>query len=465
MPKRKLNGQDGNGGSLTSSLFGNHKASKHGHDSDSDSDSDSNGGDHPKGTTIGGLFGSTNFAKAVASRVRANEALAEENARIRQTKIDTAAARSLLSSSSPTDIVQRRQKQSAKHVVDAFTLSIGQNETTDEDDDDKEKEDDDDMALPLPLEEQAEEVVRMIRHNGFAVVQNIVDKDLLETLSSRANELQTELCAALDKRNVPWRVTDDCTPQQQQQQQSGPGHYESFRFYEVASRCRGRMDFRYGTDQAPFTDDRLLANPTLLHIVHSLLGSQGGNIKDKIQDTNDNRFFPSLVYAGLILSLPGSDDQPWHQDGTPLFPEQHGLAAQLPPYAINVFLPLTDQDAAVEAGPTEFVPGSHRLAEQQVMGLIEKAETGTVKDGDDDANDSSGSGVVVSPVLRQGDALIYDYRVCHRGTSNLTAALSGNKTGRVRRILYLMFARPWFKEHLNFGNERLFPCVSGHSSP
>jgi ectoine hydroxylase-related dioxygenase (phytanoyl-CoA dioxygenase family) len=56
---------------------------------------------------------------------------------------------------------------------------------------------------------------------------------------------------------------------------------------------------------------------------------------------------------------------------------------------------------------------------------------------------------IVSPRLNQGDALLYDYRVCHRGTSNLTQG--------TRRILYLMYARPWFKEHLNFGTKRLFP--------
>ena len=55
----------------------------------------------------------------------------------------------------------------------------------------------------------------------------------------------------------------------------------------------------------------------------------------------------------------------------------------------------------------------------------------------------------VTGIVRQGDALIYDYRICHRGTTNLSLT-------KTRTMLYLMYARPWFKEHLNFGTEHLF---------
>ena len=43
------------------------------------------------------------------------------------------------------------------------------------------------------------------------------------------------------------------------------------------------------------------------------------------------------------------------------------------------------------------------------------------------------------------------YRICHRGTTNLSLT-------KTRTMLYLMYsyARPWFKEHLNFGAEHLF---------
>ena len=110
---------------------------------------------------------------------------------------------------------------------------------------------------------------------------------------------------------------------------------------------------------------------------------------------------------------------------------------------INVFIPIEDQDGSLDAGPTEFVVGSHRMDEKNAMAATKK------------------NGFLACPVLKQGDVLLYDYRICHRGTSNLTHVVvheegMSNGEGRVRNILYLMYARPWFQEHLNFGSDTLF---------
>ena len=89
-------------------------------------------------------------------------------------------------------------------------------------------------------------------------------------------------------------------------------------------------------------------------------------------------------------------------------------------------------------------------------------------------------------VIGKGDILLYDYRICHRGTCNLSSSLSVATTntvypstgeantstlekneeqeeketnraeGIVRQVLYQMYARPWFKEHLNFGQKSIF---------
>ena len=92
-------------------------------------------------------------------------------------------------------------------------------------------------------------------------------------------------------------------------------------------------------------------------------------------------------------------------------------------------------------------------------------------------------------VIGKGDILLYDYRICHRGTCNLSSSLAVATTntryppageantsttlekneeqqqeeketsraeGIVRQVLYQMYARPWFKEHLNFGQKSLF---------
>lgn len=92
------------------------------------------------------------------------------------------------------------------------------------------------------------------------------------------------------------------------------------------------------------------------------------------------------IAMGCMLSMPGSDAQPMHQDGPHLnadeydkqeqrqldaategsrrkrnqrAPKQYSKVQHLPPYAINVFVPLVD--ISVENGGTEFWLGTHRL--------------------------------------------------------------------------------------------------------
>ena len=152
------------------------------------------------------------------------------------------------------------------------------------------------------------------------------------------------------------------------------------------------------------------------------------------------------MYSGLLLSFPRSADQPWHQDGTALFgghelpTVEGGAVVDLPPYALNVFVPL--EEVTEEVGPTEFWVGSH--LGDRARGILEGIS------GEGDGVDER----VFGPCLRMGDALLYDYRICHRGTRNLSGISGDDKT---RPMLYLIYARPWFQEHLNFGSDRLFP--------
>lgn len=115
-------------------------------------------------------------------------------------------------------------------------------------------------------------------------------------------------------------------------------------------------------------------------------------------------------------------------------------------YAINVFVGLHDAEELLTLGPTEFVVGSHHMTPDSAIDKVETA---------------------VSAVIGKGDILLYDYRICHRGTSNLssddedtTKAGKGSDndgdSGIIRKVLYLMYARPWFREHLNFGDKSLF---------
>lgn len=285
----------------------------------------------------------------------------------------------------------------------------------------------------IPEDVFAEEVCSTVKTYGVAVVKNAIDPEILERLQERAVQQRADICNALESGGLTYNHDKNNTEEHE------------VRFKEVVVRCKGRMDARYRYDNEknqPATGPCVnfwADNPLLHKFIGMLLYGE--------------EHTPKLVYAGWIFSFPGSDDQPWHQDGIPLFPGD-GIAPNLPPYAINVFIPMRDQDGSLKAGPTEFVVGSHRMDVGQAM-------EATKNDRDDVA-----SPCIACPVLNQGDMLVYDYRICHRGTSNLTHVLERdeemtNGEGRVRNILYLMYARPWFQEHMNFGTDELFDNTSG----
>ena len=184
------------------------------------------------------------------------------------------------------------------------------------------------------------------------------------------------------KKNVDNRCTD---------RGIDPNSGEEFVYTEVASRCRGRIDIKYKFDQELFAK---LGNETggWLDVVKEVLGSDcrmqyAGQCVGYTAFAYDHICLhdpcllrlasstsllparPSIsmltwgycygmvrcgaVGAGLVLSLPGSDDQGWHTDGEHLFP---GLDHHTPPYAVTVFVPLVDLTAA--NGTPEFFLGS-----------------------------------------------------------------------------------------------------------
>ena len=318
----------------------------------------------------------------------------------------------------------------------------------------------------------------------------IIPPDLMNELVAAAREIELELCERLDEKKEKWRALEeagggtkmaldgtnknadrssvvlvDTVPEDEMKMPSKEtaakeekdrrrkrketnGRAETginFRYHEVASRCIGRIDSRYRMDEYPFNDPRVISNPVLLPIIKHMLGGENGNAE--------------LVYAGLIFSFPGSQNQPWHQDGEPLFPEEDML--DVPSYAFNVFIPL--DDVTDELGPTEFLPGTNlsERAEEVNEELMQWAmiESKWSAAGDHKASMRMVLGTeedewmsrnkVVAPLLRRGEAMMYDYRTCHRGTENLSQS-------KTRTMLYLMYARPWLKEHLNFGTEKLF---------
>lgn len=244
-----------------------------------------------------------------------------------------------------------------------------------------------------PMEAFCEAIASTVKTYGVAVGKNVIDLQTIETLQGLAAKEYTKVTHALKNRNLTWNEEQN--------------NHETIRFREVVVRCKGRMDVLCDTNQElAFWEN----HPIVEGVVNTLL--YGGETDD---------LSPRLVYAGWIFSAPGSADQPFHQDGIPLFPTG---SEHLPAYAINVFIPL--DDTSVELGPTEFKLQSHAMPATRSVDVMA---------------DSS------CPLPALGDMLVYDYRICHRGTANLS--------GSLRSVLYLMYARPWFKEHVNFGSERL----------
>ena len=121
----------------------------------------------------------------------------------------------------------------------------------------------------------------------------------------------------------------------------------------------------------------------------------------------------ALAHAGVIVALPDSAGQKWHSDGDHLHAD-----LVLPAHALNVFVPLVDVSLA--NGATEFVPRTHLDWRADQRPVVVEATA--------------------------GDALVFDWRLKHRGLPN--------KTSAARPLLYLTYAQPWWVDKYNFSKAR-----------
>mmetsp|Transcript_322 Transcript_322/g.641 ORF Transcript_322/g.641 Transcript_322/m.641 type:complete len:379 (-) Transcript_322:66-1202(-) len=294
------------------------------------------------------------------------------------------------------ETLQRRRRQSQHKSLDQLTISLKDYDGRGDD-----------------MEELCGDVRGLMKHHGLVILRDALSEKDVSRITKLADATQRRICETLDAKQIPYNSLINNT--------------KTFCFRELAVRCQGRMDVRYedGRDDDDTESNKsnnqkkkkkkLPSLPVIDNLAASILhGAEA----------------PNLVYAGWIFSFPESADQPWHQDGSPLF--EKGTES-LPSYALNVFCGLHDAKQLLELGPTEFVVGSHHMEPDGAM---------------------NGIGDPVSAVLGKGDILLYDYRICHRGTSNLSSSVGDTST--IRKVLYLMYARPWFREHLNFGNKSLF---------
>ena len=197
---------------------------------------------------------------------------------------------------------------------------------------------------------------------------------------------------------------------------SAPGaHHAAVRlhrrdFAEYLKRDGGRVDLRFNSDAAPF--DALLreTRTAVLDVATEALGGSA-----------------NLLFSGVMVARAATngDHQRWHKDGD----HENGES----PNALTVFVPLQPLTAA--NGPTEFRLGSHRRRANDAKRL---RQDGVAVMGD------------------AGDALLFDYRVDHRGLANAS--------DEDRLVFFCAFARPSFRDEKNARSTvALFPA--SHVAP
>lgn len=179
--------------------------------------------------------------------------------------------------------------------------------------------------------------------------------------------------------------------------------YEGFHQEEAAQNALevgNRRRLVTVTLEGAFNDPEIYANPFILNLVQLF--------------TNRDAVLGSF---GTVVSLPGAEDQGVHADHPPLFDDEE-FDLRVPPFAILMGCPLIEMNDF--HGTTAVWPGSHALSRA-------------------DAKERCSC---VLPVVEVGDALMMDYRILHAG--------SANRSEVNRPVLYYYYARPWFRDCVNY---------------
>ena len=170
-----------------------------------------------------------------------------------------------------------------------------------------------------------------------------------------------------------------------------------FRFRELCSRKSGRYEVASESCGGSFQAVQRVVEKVLRPLFEHILGPD------------------AVVHqASVITNQPGSEAQHMHRDGPHLF-----SGTQLPPHALQVFLPLVAMTE--DNGPTHFKPGSH-LHESQATGADVALPTVT-----------SWPGI--------GSCNVWDYRTLHNGQPNLSP--------HSRPVMAFTVAKPWWKDDRN----------------
>ena len=288
------------------------------------------------------------------------------------------------------------------------------------------------------------------------------------------------------------RSQEPQVPAYQNFRERGEGRYELISKKHIEIPLLQLMEKTAATSQLSQTDEPKSTDFGLASAVCELvfhldgISSTVATVKESITEKNENQSM-KILGCGCFLATAGSKRQNFHTDGPPLTPHVDTL-----PYAINCFVPL------VELGPhngTEFCPRSHRpLRELARRAELEddfpiisalRSQNGnklsaslklSKKRGRTDSKLSESSRKRRQPVssedlaqadswpinererpcVKVGEAILFDYRVIHRGLEN--------KTLNMRPTCYLTFCRPWYNDLTNFSTTRYRRALDNLSS-
>jgi hypothetical protein len=144
----------------------------------------------------------------------------------------------------------------------------------------------------------------------------------------------------------------------------------------LRERQDGRLDLLL-PHTLPFNSSGFTLNRFALPVMRGVFGGERFELKSE----------------HVVTALPGTSAQHWHRDDAPLFA---GPAATGPRgvYAVNAFVAL--EHVSLEAGPTEYLLGSHLVSDTHVDALLSTAHAAAAFS------------------WPQGSIVLMDYRTAHR---------------------------------------------------
>lgn len=140
------------------------------------------------------------------------------------------------------------------------------------------------------------------------------------------------------------------------------------------------------------------------------------------------------VFCGMVKALPKSPAQEWHID-SPHEAEEHQ-----PALLCNMLVAL--HDVPLESGPTEFVPGSHFQTNHFTNPRVDLAKIPYQHGCNAPLRTLGPSAQGWRAPLPKGTLVVFDDRILHRGTANLSE--------RERSLGYISYKRRGFEETTHF---------------